>query len=38
MTRQVERAGFTVGAVLGDYHGREWDDRADVWIVVAKKR
>jgi ubiquinone/menaquinone biosynthesis C-methylase UbiE len=38
MTRQVERAGFTVGAVLGDYHGREWDDRADVWILVAKKR
>jgi ubiquinone/menaquinone biosynthesis C-methylase UbiE len=38
MTRQVERAGFTVGAVLGDYQGREWDDRADVWILVAKKR
>jgi len=38
MTRQLERAGFRVEAVLGDYRGRPWDDRADVWIIVAKKR
>jgi ubiquinone/menaquinone biosynthesis C-methylase UbiE len=38
MTRQLERAGFGVEAVLGDYRGRPWDDRADVWIIMAKKR
>jgi len=38
MTRQLERAGFRVDAVLGDYRGRPWDDRADVWIIMAKKR
>jgi ubiquinone/menaquinone biosynthesis C-methylase UbiE len=38
MTQQLERAGFAVDAVLGDYRGRPWDDRADVWIIVAKKR
>jgi ubiquinone/menaquinone biosynthesis C-methylase UbiE len=38
MSRQLERAGFSVDAVLGDYRGRPWDDRADVWIIVAKKR
>jgi len=37
MSRQLERAGFSVAAVLGDYHGRPWDDRADVWIIVAKR-
>jgi ubiquinone/menaquinone biosynthesis C-methylase UbiE len=38
MTRQLERAGFGVDAVLGDYRGRPWDERADVWIIMAKKR
>ena len=38
MTRQLERAGFRVDAVLGDYRGRPWDERADVWIILAKKR
>jgi ubiquinone/menaquinone biosynthesis C-methylase UbiE len=38
MTRQLESAGFHVDAVLGDYRGRPWDDRADVWIILAKKR
>jgi len=38
MTRQLETAGFRVDAVLGDYRGRPWDDRADVWIIMAKKR
>ena len=37
MTGQLERAGFRVDAVLGDYRGRPWDDRADVWIMMAKK-
>lgn len=38
MTSQLERAGFRVDAVLGDYRGRPWDERADVWIIMAKKR
>jgi ubiquinone/menaquinone biosynthesis C-methylase UbiE len=38
MSAQLERAGFRVDAVLGDYRGRPWDDRADVWIIMAKKR
>ena len=37
MTRQLARAGFQVEAVLGDYGGRPWDDRADVWIILARK-
>jgi ubiquinone/menaquinone biosynthesis C-methylase UbiE len=38
MTRQLERAGFGVDAVLGDYRGRPWDERADVWIILARRR
>jgi len=38
MTRQLEHAGFIVDAVLGDYQGRSWDDRADVWIIMARRR
>jgi ubiquinone/menaquinone biosynthesis C-methylase UbiE len=37
MRRRLERAGFAIDAVLGDYRGRPWDERADVWIIVAKK-
>jgi len=38
MTRQLERAGFEAEAVLGGYRGRPWDDRADVWIILARRR
>jgi ubiquinone/menaquinone biosynthesis C-methylase UbiE len=38
MTRQLENAGFVVEAVLGDYQGRAWDDRADVWIIMARRK
>jgi len=37
MSRQLERAGFRVEAVLGDYQGRAWDERADVWIIMAQR-
>jgi SAM-dependent methyltransferase len=37
MTALVERAGFTVDAVLGDYRGGPWDERADVWLILATK-
>jgi SAM-dependent methyltransferase len=38
MARRLERAGFTVDAVLGDYRGGPWDARADVWVLLARKR
>jgi len=37
MTSRLEKAGFRVEAALGDYQGRTWDARADVWIILAKK-
>jgi len=37
MRRRLERAGFRVRAALGDYRGRAWDERADVWILLAEK-
>ena len=38
MSNRLERAGFRVDAVLGDYQGGPWDDRADVWVMLATKR
>ena len=38
MTKRLERAGFEIEAVLGDYRGRPWDRRADVWVILARKR
>ena len=37
MVRRLEKAGFTITALLGDYRGREWDSRADVWVILAKR-
>jgi len=37
LRRRLEKAGFAVDAVLGDYDGRPWDDRADTWVVLARK-
>ena len=37
MTRRLERAGFVVDAVLGDYRGGPWDPRADAWVVLARR-
>lgn len=37
MRRHLEHAGFEVRSVLGDYRGRPWDERADVWILLAEK-
>jgi ubiquinone/menaquinone biosynthesis C-methylase UbiE len=38
MTRRLERTGFEIEAVLGDYRGRAWDERSDVWIILARRR
>jgi hypothetical protein len=37
MVERLERAGFRITAVLGDYAGRPWDPRADVWVVLATR-
>jgi len=38
MVARVEAAGFRVTAVLGDYRGKAWDLRADVWLLLAQRR
>ena len=38
MVRRLETAGFEITALLGDYKGRAWDSRADVWVILARKR
>ena len=38
MRRRLEQMGLRVEAVLGDYAGGPWDPRAEVWIMLARKR
>jgi len=38
MVKRVEAAGFRIQSVLGDYQGGPWDERADVWVIVAQKK
>jgi hypothetical protein len=38
MRRRLEAAGFEVEALLGDYDGGPLDLRADVWIILARRR
>ncbi len=38
MVRRLERAGFGITALLGDYRGSAWDPRAEVWVIVAHTR
>jgi ubiquinone/menaquinone biosynthesis C-methylase UbiE len=37
MTSRLERAGFRIRAIMGDYNGKPWDPRADVWLILAEK-
>ena len=37
MKRRLEKAGFEVTALLGDYRGGPWDKRAEVWVILAKR-
>ena len=37
MARRVEKAGFEISALLGDYRGGPWDPRADVWMILARR-
>ena len=36
-TKRLEKAGFAIEAILGDYRGGPWDERADVWIMLARR-
>ena len=38
MTERLDKAGFRIEAVLGDYEGGPWDPRADVWLILASRR
>lgn len=38
LVSRLERAGFEVDTVLGDYRGRAWDERADALILLARRR
>ena len=37
VAERLERAGFRVDAVLGDYAGEEWLPDADVWVIIARR-
>ena len=37
IVERLERAGFAVDAVLGDYRGAAWSPDAEVWVVVARR-
>jgi SAM-dependent methyltransferase len=37
MVRRLEKAGFEIMALLGDYRGGPWDPRAEVWVILARK-
>jgi SAM-dependent methyltransferase len=37
MAKRLEKAGFAVTALLGDYRGGPWDPRAEVWVILARR-
>jgi len=37
MARRLEKAGFEITALLGDYRGRAWDERAEAWLILARR-
>ena len=37
MVRRLEKAGFAMTALLGDYRGGPWDPRAEVWLILARR-
>ena len=37
MVGRLENSGFEISALLGDYRGRVWDPRAEVWVILARK-
>ena len=37
MTRRLERAGFEVEGLFGDYRGRPWTAASDAWVILARR-
>ena len=37
MSKRLEKAGFRITAVLGDYDGAPWDPRAETWLILAER-
>ena len=37
MARRLEKAGFRIEALLGDYRGGPWDERAEAWLLIASR-
>ena len=37
ISSRLERSGFRIDSVLGDYRGRAWSPDADVWVIVARR-
>jgi SAM-dependent methyltransferase len=37
MARRLEKTGFEITALLGDYRGAPWDERAEVWVILARR-
>jgi SAM-dependent methyltransferase len=37
MARRLEKAGFMITALLGDYRGKPWDSRSETWVILARK-
>jgi len=37
LVSRLERAGFEVDTVLGDYRGQPWDPRAEALILLARR-
>ena len=38
MARRLEKAGFEITALLGDYRGGPWHSGAEAWILLARRR
>ena len=38
MARRLEKAGFEITSLLGDYRGGPWHSGAEVWIILARRR
>ena len=37
VSSRLERSGFRIDCVLGDYRWRTWSPEADVWVIVARR-
>jgi len=38
MARRLEKGGFEITALLGDYRGGPWHSEAEAWIILARRR